>query len=73
MGCGPKRRRTIESRTRQYRSDIDTSKFLIPRVPEKCFKCGASIQHEKVNWTGPTSIECPYCGQSLAVDFEQVT
>lgn len=72
MRCGPKRGRTTTSRAKQSRSDVDPTKFLMPRVPEKCDKCGASIQYEKVNWTGPTSIECPYCGQTLTVHFEQV-
>ncbi|MHA2082541.1 MAG: hypothetical protein ACXABD_02185 [Candidatus Thorarchaeota archaeon] len=77
MGCGPKkRRRKKKSKGKSSQSDrttdASTSTILMPRVPQECFKCGASIHTEKVNWIGPDSIECPYCGQALAIDFEKV-
>jgi len=78
MGCGSKKRRR-NSRTDWKRSQGDkvtgasASTILMPRLPQNCFNCGASIHTEKVNWTGPDSIECPYCGQALTVRFEKVT
>lgn len=77
MGCGPKKRRR-KSRTKRKSSQggrtsgASTASVLMPRVPQKCFNCGASIHTEKVNWIGPDKIECPYCGQALNVDFEKV-
>ncbi|MHA2059019.1 MAG: hypothetical protein ACW979_15475 [Candidatus Thorarchaeota archaeon] len=77
MGCGPKKRRR-KSRTKRKdpqsgrTSGASPTSVLMPRVPQKCFNCGASIHTEKVNWIGPDKIECPYCGQALNVDFEKV-
>ncbi|MFW9889717.1 MAG: hypothetical protein ACFFER_16125 [Candidatus Thorarchaeota archaeon] len=74
MGCGSatrKRKSKITVRNPE-RIDRGISAMLMPRVPQKCFNCGASIHTERVNWIGPDKIECPYCGQALAVDFEKV-
>ncbi|MFW9968245.1 MAG: hypothetical protein ACFFEA_13905 [Candidatus Thorarchaeota archaeon] len=74
MGCGSatrKRKSRVTVRNPE-RIDRGTSAILMPRVPQKCFNCGASIHTEKVNWIGPDRIECPYCGQALTVDFEKV-
>ncbi len=74
MGCGSKKRRK-KTRTHSQGDKVtgaSTSTILMPRVPQKCFNCGASIHTEKVNWTGPDSIECPYCGQALTVNFEKI-
>jgi tetratricopeptide (TPR) repeat protein len=31
-------------------------------LPGKCPSCGAPLKPDQVNWLGPQSAECPYCG-----------
>ncbi|MHA2142645.1 MAG: hypothetical protein ACXADC_15210 [Candidatus Thorarchaeota archaeon] len=77
MGCGSRkkgRRKRTKKKLAQgsEAAEAKTSTILMPRVPQKCFNCGASIHTEKVNWIGPDTIECPFCGQALAINFEKV-
>jgi hypothetical protein len=77
MGCGSRKKgRKKRTKKQLFQSGgtagTGSSTILMPRVPQKCFNCGASIHTEKVNWTGPDTIECPFCGQALAVNFEQI-
>jgi hypothetical protein len=78
MGCGPKiGKRRSKSRTRRYKSSISdekssSSSLLIPRVPQQCFNCGARLNNTGIKWTGPSSVECPYCESVLAVEFEKI-
>lgn len=76
MRCGPKKtRRSRQSARKQSYDDsvtTDRQTIVMPRIPEKCFNCGASIRPEKVDWIGPNSIECPFCGQALTVPFEKI-
>jgi hypothetical protein len=78
MGCGPKKgkRRVKVRRERSERDSLTssggTSTILMPRVPEKCSNCGAVIHTKRVNWTGPNSVECSYCGSVLSVEFERI-
>ena len=34
-------------------------------LPAKCPGCGAPIRGHEVEWTGPQSADCQYCGTSL--------
>jgi hypothetical protein len=40
----------------QHRADL---------LPSKCPGCGAPVREDKVQWTGPQSADCPYCGTNL--------
>jgi hypothetical protein len=40
----------------EYRDDL---------LPAKCPGCGAPIRGHEVEWTGPRSADCQYCGTSL--------
>lgn len=31
-------------------------------LPGRCPSCGAPLKPDQVNWLGPQSAECPYCG-----------
>lgn len=78
MGCGPKKgRRRSKSRTQHSTTYTpgDTrgiSSLVMPRVPQKCSNCCATINAAGIKWTGPTSVECPYCGSTLSVEFEKI-
>jgi hypothetical protein len=40
----------------QHRADL---------LPSKCPGCGAPVRGHEVEWTGPQSADCPYCGTRL--------
>ncbi len=40
-------------------------KSFIYETPGTCSSCGAGINAETVEWVGPLSIKCPYCGATL--------
>ncbi len=76
MGCGPKigKRKSKTRFSKSYASGEKggTSSLVMPRVPQKCSNCGATISATGIKWTGPTSVECPYCGSILSVEFEKI-
>ena len=78
MGCGPKMgRRRSKSKTRYSKSyksgeTRGTSSLVMPRIPQKCNNCGAIISATGIKWVGPSSVECPYCGSNLAIEFEKI-
>ena len=51
---------------------VEREVMITRRVPETCFKCGASIKPDEVSWLGPDNVECPHCGASLKVTTERV-
>ncbi len=38
---------------------------FIHETPKTCSSCGAGISAETVEWVGPLSIKCSYCGATL--------
>jgi hypothetical protein len=76
MGCGSKiLKRIINGNNKRDKKSTpaeEKSSILVPRIPLKCHNCGASVNGKKVNWTGPTSIECSFCGSTLQVELERV-
>ncbi|MHA1965467.1 MAG: hypothetical protein ACXACG_03335 [Candidatus Thorarchaeota archaeon] len=78
MGCGPKiGKRRLKSKTRYSKSYTSgetrgTSSLVMPRVPQKCSNCDATISAAGIKWTGPSSVECPYCGSGLPVEFDKI-
>lgn len=51
---------------------VEREVMVTRRVPETCFKCGASIKPDEASWLGPDNVECPHCGASLKVTTERV-
>ncbi len=51
---------------------IEREVMVTRKVPEACFKCGAPLNPQEVEWTGPDSIRCPHCGATLSVTTERV-
>jgi len=54
--------RRAESKERTY----------IHEPPRFCNDCGASLSAESIEWVGPLSIKCPYCGATHATEKREV-
>lgn len=54
--------RRAESRERSY----------IHEPPSFCKGCGASLNAESIEWVGPLSVKCPYCGATHATVKREV-
>ncbi|MCK4483634.1 MAG: hypothetical protein KAU89_02330 [Candidatus Thorarchaeota archaeon] len=55
------------------RSESPVSEVLLTRnIPSQCFKCGADVNPEEVDWIGPDKVRCSHCGASLVVEVERV-
>ena len=37
-------------------------KSYIHEPPSFCASCGAGLSSESIDWVGPLSVKCPYCG-----------
>ncbi len=49
---------------------IEREEPVVRRIPPQCFRCGADINPEEVDWIGPDTVRCPHCRASLVVEFE---
>ncbi len=41
-------------------------------LPEKCPNCKAQIGSETVDWVGPLTARCPYCGSSIRTEKREL-
>lgn len=41
-------------------------------LPEKCPHCSAPLKDEEVDWVGPHTAECPYCGGAVKLTLRKV-
>jgi hypothetical protein len=60
------------TRSRSAEASTELSRVLTPKpdfrhdlLPAKCPGCGAPVRGHEVEWTGPQSADCQYCGTSL--------
>ncbi|RDE13643.1 MAG: hypothetical protein C4K47_05880 [Candidatus Thorarchaeota archaeon] len=51
---------------------VEREVMVTRKAPEKCYKCGASINPKEMEWVGPDSVRCPHCGATLAVKTERI-
>lgn len=51
---------------------VEREVMVTRKVPETCFKCGASINPQEVEWTGPDTVRCSHCGATLSVRTERL-
>lgn len=73
MGCGSKRHKKRIKYYQPSRPQNDSPSIMVlPQIPQKCCECDADLDPNEVKWIGPLTIECPYCGASLHVDFTPV-
>jgi len=51
---------------------IEREVMITRKAPDACFKCGASLNPQEVEWVGPDQVRCPHCGATMAVETERV-
>jgi predicted RNA-binding Zn-ribbon protein involved in translation (DUF1610 family) len=51
---------------------IEREVIVTRKAPESCYKCGASLNPQEVEWVGPDQVRCPHCGATMAVETERV-
>jgi predicted RNA-binding Zn-ribbon protein involved in translation (DUF1610 family) len=51
---------------------IEKEGMVSQKIPENCFKCGASMNPQEVEWVGPDQVRCPHCGATMAVSTERL-
>lgn len=47
-------------------------KSYIHEPPDVCPNCKAAISNEDVEWVGPLSARCPYCGATLKTQKREI-
>jgi DNA-directed RNA polymerase subunit RPC12/RpoP len=47
-------------------------KSYVYEPPRFCSDCGAAITSEGIEWVGPLSVKCPYCGATLSTEKREV-
>ncbi|TFH10224.1 MAG: hypothetical protein E4H14_02905 [Candidatus Thorarchaeota archaeon] len=53
-------------------SPAPRERSFIHEPPRFCKDCGASLSAETIEWVGPLTIKCPYCGASHATEKREV-
>ncbi len=53
---------------------VPASEPIIVReeLPEKCPHCSAPLKEEEVDWVGPHTAECPFCGGAVKLTLRKV-
>lgn len=54
------------------RSSSVREKTFIYEPPRFCKDCGASLNPEEVQWVGPLTVKCPYCGATHHTEKREV-
>lgn len=52
--------------------DVPREKSYIHEPPDVCPNCKAAISSEEVEWVGPLTARCPYCGASLKTQKREI-
>ncbi|MFX1484540.1 MAG: hypothetical protein ACFFCP_15280 [Promethearchaeota archaeon] len=68
MGGGFGLFRTVQPRASQETRE----KTYIYEPPRFCKDCGASLSAENIEWAGPLTIKCPYCGATHPTEKREV-
>jgi len=45
---------------------------FIHEPPSFCKDCGASLSSEEIEWVGPLSVKCPYCGATHRTEKREI-
>ncbi len=57
----------IQNATSTIATPSQKEAVVLDSIPDVCPNCGAHISISEVNWTGPLTAECPYCGYKFKV------
>jgi len=63
-GIGPESRRLLLA-SRHSTTSTSPSESFVHEPPTFCTNCGGKISNQNVDWVGPLTIKCPYCGSTL--------
>ena len=47
-------------------------KSYVHEPPPFCSSCGGKLASEDVDWIGPLTVKCPYCGATLQTEKREV-
>ena len=59
-------------RSAGYRSERTVERNFVHEPPAFCAGCGGNITSEDVEWVGPLSVKCPYCGATLPTTKREI-
>jgi hypothetical protein len=63
----------IRSETRPDQKVTVEREVLVSRkIPDRCPKCGASMNPKDVEWLGPDQVRCSHCGTTVSVSTERI-
>ena len=51
---------------------VSREKSYVYEPPRFCSDCGAAITSEGIEWVGPLSVKCPYCGATLSTEKREI-
>ncbi len=55
-----------------YSQERTVEKNFVHEPPTFCSSCGGNITAEDVEWVGPLSVKCPYCGATLPTTKREI-
>jgi len=55
-----------------YQRETPRERSYVLEPPRFCKDCGANLDPEDVQWVGPLTIKCPYCGASHPAEKREV-
>ena len=53
-------------------SDEPRERTYIHEPPRFCSDCGGTLSAETIEWVGPLTVKCPYCGATHATEKREV-
>ena len=53
-------------------AEAPKEKTFIHEPPRFCSDCGATMSSEGIEWVGPLTVKCPYCGATQATEKREV-
>ncbi|MHA1908726.1 MAG: hypothetical protein ACW98Y_15610 [Candidatus Thorarchaeota archaeon] len=55
-----------------YKQERTVERNFVHGPPAFCSSCGGTITTEDVEWVGPLSVKCPYCGATLPTTKREI-
>ncbi|MFW9958279.1 MAG: hypothetical protein ACFFCT_09410 [Candidatus Odinarchaeota archaeon] len=51
---------------------VSKEKSYVYQPPSFCSSCGAAITSEGIEWVGPLTVKCPYCGATQSAEKREI-